>query len=355
MQRHVDILLTKVKATTTGLLQPWWPPAECSGGLGNICFWNFLGDWLAPFGGGSDLWNSSAAIFFNSCYLTLTLRRLAGVAGALQDAAGQARYTAAADSLASATHLSFWNGSSYLDGRQGRLSVALVAGVTPAALRPAVLRALIGDIEARGHFDTGLFGTLYVTQLLSDPALGRQDLLHALLTAPTPPSHAALLSSGRDTFPEAWDPPADPGAALESRAHSTLLGPALWFPRGVLGVRQPQGQPGGAVVHVRPAYGVGGLSAAQGAVWTALGAVQVAWTLQGAGGVCALELSISPAGGAHVWVLGGNVSEGGQPARQALGVAFVRVEGNSTVWAVGSGSYSFVAQSSRVGTCSPVC
>ena len=349
MVRWAEWYLPKVNSVT-GLLQPWWPPS-CTTPL---CYWNFLGDWLAPHG--SDDSQSLAAVFFNTCYFSYALSLIASAATSLNNTAAATRYASSAANLSAAVHATFWKNDTgtYFDGRQGRLVMALLSNVPPPSLRPRVVAALVAEIEAQtNHFDTGLLGNYFLTKVLTHSSIARHDKLYAMVTAPTAPSYAAILGRGRNTFCEDWFCNT-PAAQTPSNAHSTLLGPALWIPQGLLGVG-----PGGRSFSLRPAFSVGGVVSAAGSVWTPLGVITVEWSVgvaklpggeeQQRSSCINLTLSIPPNAVGEVWIPADGpeaVSEGGSPATNVLGVIFLRQEGNLTVWALGSGNFFFRALSS---------
>lgn len=237
----------------------------------------------------------------------------------------------------------------------------LIAGIVPEALEADVLASLITEIQVgqMGHLDTGLSGTYYMAKLLTDPAVRRVDLLQSMATARDMPLYAALLAAGFTTWPETWSTADD-----QSKLHGCYNGFGLMYPEGALGVR-PSAQvqfrkgvgvgthvrtstlrrlqgPGFASFSIAPGYGAAGLAWASGDVATPRGPVSVSWAA--AGGNITLNVTVPSNALASVWIPAANaadVSEGGRPATQALGVHFLRQDGNDTVWMVASGSFSF--------------
>ena len=322
-----DYLLARV-SPTTGLLEPFGDS------------WAFLGDWVTPHG--SEESGTPASILFNNCYLSYILQITAKMADALGDAPSAASLRSNATAVGAAMHAAFYNASThaYLDGLQGPQVMPLVANAVPPALVPTVLNSLVAAIEARArHVDTGLHGTYFMTKLLTRDDVRRDDLLFDMLTQTSAPSLGALLAAGYTTWPEKWD-------GAPSRLHGCLNGFGLWFPQGLLGVRAEDSMPGFARFTLRPAYGVGGLAYAQGAVVTPRGDIAVAWRVLQGGGT---ELNVSvPANSAALIYFPGDgpdaVLEGGIPAATADGVRYVGLDPRNhslTLWSVGSGSFEF--------------
>lgn len=76
---------------------------------------------------------------------------------------------------------------------------------------------------------------------------------------------------------------------------------------------------------------------------TPRGTVHVSWTAAGNGNYT-LDLSVPSNALATMWipaVSAASVYESGCPATRAVGVAFLRQDGNATVWSVASGQYNF--------------
>ena len=329
MTAFVGFLLARVDVAT-GLLHPF-------GGS-----WDFLGDWVTPHG--NEASDSIEAVLFNNCYLAHLLNLVSYAADALGYASGAAGFRAAHANVSAATHAAFFktqgNSSFYLDTLQTHNVMPLVAGVVPLELVAAVTATLEHEIVVNkdGHLDTGLTGTYLMAKLLSSPEVGRDDLLHLMATQVTAPSYGALLAAGYTTWPEAW-----PGA--DSRMHGCLSGFGLFFTQGLLGVRPLREAPGMRTVMVRPAYGVGGLASARGATATPFGALANSWSWSPSAGV-AHNLTVPANANALLWMPSpdeGSVTEGGAPASGALGVRFLRAEGNSSVWLLGSGNFSFAS------------
>lgn len=332
MQAFLSFLLSNVR---NGTLQPYGTSAM-----------SFLGDWYPPPPAKSCLAGQPCNSLFNNAYLVLLLRTASQVANVLGNASAAEQYSSLAGSIGAATHAAFYNASAaqYLDGKQTEQVMPLMAGMVPSALITGIQSALETSIVvgADGHLGTGLHGTWGLYRYLTDPAIGRDDLLFTVSNQTSMPSYGWFLDQGYTTWPEEW-------AGAGSRMHGCFNSVGLWFQQGLLGVRPDPAAPGMRSIIVKPAYCVGDVTWAEGATATPAGPLTNAWNCTaappGQGSKC-YRHRITVPGNAFVtlWIPGAgiaNVTESGQPAVDAPGVGFLRHEKGLTVWRVGSGTYAF--------------
>ena len=308
---------------------------------------DFLGDWQSPHGNGGGV----ESLLFNNAHFVYVLRMAVDIAAAIGHTADGATYAAAADAVGAATHTMFFNATSarYLSGRQTHQLAPLISGLVPRNLRPHVVAALVDEIvvNQKGHLDTGTFGTYFLWAVLSSPAVQRDDLLLQMITEPTYPGYGYHIAQGCTTWPETWD--CAPVAGGTSRMHSTHNGIGLWFYQGALGIQPDRDVPGFALFTVRPAFGCG-LAWARGAVHTPHGPVVVSWWRDTAWPLHEgyVEFNVTVPGNSRATVYlpaasAADVQESGHPA--AWSAVFMGVDGNSTMWSVGSGKYAFAMRS----------
>jgi alpha-L-rhamnosidase len=89
-------------------------------------------------------------------------------------------------------------------GTQTSQAVGLYTGILPVASRPKALRYLIDEIhKAKDHLTTGILGTKYMLQVLSDS--GETDLAYKIATQPDFPSWGWMLKNGATTLCEHWE------------------------------------------------------------------------------------------------------------------------------------------------------
>ena len=128
-KRWLEFLHTKVK---DGLLRNY---AEHWG--------KFLGDWAAP-DQRKERGDSPEAEFFNNCVYAMNLTDFIESARLLNQPDEVALYSTRLDELRRQVHAVYFKpeGNTYCNGTQVQLAFALLTGITPPDLRPAVASSL---------------------------------------------------------------------------------------------------------------------------------------------------------------------------------------------------------------------
>ncbi|MBI5835430.1 MAG: hypothetical protein HZB16_24265, partial [Armatimonadetes bacterium] len=299
-------------------------------------YWLYLGDWVTPHGSeGSD---KPEAALFNNCYYAYVTRIAEREARLLGHQADAELLAARYERLRAGINKRFLDASAgiYLDTRQTHLVMPLVAGVVPPAYEEKVRANLEHEIVVgqRGHVDTGLHGTYFMTRYLTE--IGRSDLVHTYATQTTPPSYGALLAAGYTTWPEEW-------GGSPSRLHGCLNGIGGWFQRGLGGIRADESTPGYQRFVIRPAL-VGDLTWVKAHHESPYGRIECAW--RRADGELTLEVTVPPNSWATLYLPTSDrarVTEGGRPVRGAAGVTYLREDDGAAVYQLAAGRYRFAA------------
>ncbi len=200
--------------------------------------WDFLGDWLWPGAEGVN-GDTPETLFFNNCYWIYNLQTAARIADVLDRQDLAARYRTRAEQVRRAVHAKFFvlAEDSYVNGFQGYLAIALLVGLPPEELRPAVWRRLEEEIlvHRKGHIHAGITAGafLYKTLLGAD----RQDLLFVMANKDTYPGWGAMLRNGATTIWESWN-------MDNSLCHSSYLYIGTWFIEGLAGIKADPQTPG---------------------------------------------------------------------------------------------------------------
>jgi alpha-L-rhamnosidase len=300
----------------------------------------FLGDWVPPGRGqGSDeRVDERSTLFFNNAYLVLALERMTRTAAILGDVANQRRWKERADELRAALHTEFFDAAttSYANGEQPYLALALLARVVPEDLRDEVLARLEHEIrvEKHGHVDSGIHGTAFLLQALTEAE--RPDLVVEMARQTDYPSWGHMLAQGATTIWEQWD-------GVHSRCHSSFLSLGAWFVQGLAGLRPDPERPGYEHVIVRPGV-VGDLTWARARHDSPRGPIEVAWRCNGRR--LTLDVHLPPGASATVFVPTSSPTqarESGRPARLAPGVRVQVLAAREAVFEVDAGHYTFDA------------
>ncbi len=156
-----------------------------------------------------------------------------------------------------------------------------------------------------------------------------------------------MIENGATTIWERWDGYVkgrgfqDPG--MNSFCHYAIGAVGEWMYRVILGINPDEQQVGYKHVVVRPLLG-GDLTHASGAYNSIRGKIATSWRRDR--DKLSLDVTLPPNTTATVFVPAkdaASVSEGSQPAAQAPGVKFLRMEDGSAVYEVGSGKYRFAS------------
>jgi alpha-L-rhamnosidase len=200
--------------------------------------WDFLGDWLWPGAQGVN-GDTPETLFFNNCYWIYNLQTAARIAEVLGETDEATAYWRRARRVARAVHETFYDPAEqgYVSNLQAYLACALLVGVPPKDLEPAVWQRFEQEIlEYRnGHFWAGITGGYFVVKAMLD--FDRPDLMYTMATKDTYPGWGDMLKRDATTLWESWE-------GKKSLLHSSYLHIGAWFMEGLAGIRPDPRQPG---------------------------------------------------------------------------------------------------------------
>jgi len=206
-------------------------------GKGDPLYWFNLGEWCAP-----DKLPSDELV--HTFYLWMCADITARSAKVLGHDDDANKYSGLARQIKNAFHAKFYDADAKSYGRYGSNVFALVMGV-PAEVEAGVVESLRREIEAENdsHLDTGIYGTRYLFEVLSQ--YGLADLGYKVMTQSTYPSFGHWIDRGATTMWECWD-------GSNSHNHPMFGGGLVWLYRGLAGINYDPEQPGFRHVIVRP-------------------------------------------------------------------------------------------------------
>jgi alpha-L-rhamnosidase len=158
---------------------------------------------------------------------------------------------------------------------QAANSVALQAGLVPAADRAAVLGHIIDDLESRGYQQT-VGEVLQVMLIRTLAEANRNDVLHKIYARTERGGYGYMVNQGFTTLPESWD--AQPGTG-NSMNHFMLGHLMEWHYAYVAGIRQQEGSIGWKRVVVGP--NPGPLDSAEASFNSPAGRITSSWKKEG--------------------------------------------------------------------------
>lgn len=202
-------------------------------------YWLNLGDWCPAFEFPKD-------DLVHTFYLWSCATRVAQAAEVLGFTDEQAVYQRLADQTREAFHKAYFDPEACSYGDNGSNVFALVMGV-PQAVKPSVVETLRKEIaeEHNGHLNTGIMGTKFLFEVLSDNDL--TDLAFGAMNKRDYPSYGNWIEQGATTTWEYWD-------GTKSRNHPMFGGGLTWFYRCLAGVRPDPKEPGFKHIIIKPCF-----------------------------------------------------------------------------------------------------
>ncbi len=200
--------------------------------------WDFLGDWLWPSAEGVN-GDTRETLFFNNCYWIYNLLTAAQIAEVLGKDELAAKYSTRAQTIRKVVHEEFFdpNENGYANNFQAYLAAALLVGLPPKDLQPAVWKRFEDEIlvHHKGHFWGGITGGYFIVKNLIES--DRTDLMFEMATKEDYPSWGDMLRRGATTVWEAWE-------GRNSLLHSSYLHVGMWFNEGLAGIQPDPNGPG---------------------------------------------------------------------------------------------------------------
>ena len=309
------------------------------------------GDWCPP---GSIPPRKTPLALTATVYALHDTRRLAEIA-ALLGRRGDARVLAArARRIERAFNHTFMDRGRYTslsqrpqdrDPSQTSQALPLALGLVPGRFRRRAIEELVFSVERRcdAHLDTGILGTRYVPEVLSDT--GHHELAFRLATQTSYPGWGYMIAEGATTLWERWELLAGP--SMNSHNHVMLGSIDAWFYRYLAGVRCRA--PGWRALEIKP-HLARGLDHAAAEVRTVRGTVRAAWERRERVVALAAEIPIgaraeiflpAPGSPATVRESGRVVVRRDRPGARAAGLTFAGREDAWLRFAAGSGQYDF--------------
>lgn len=287
--------------------------------------WINLGDWVAP---GKLPPDDMVHTFFLWRCSDLTAKT-AEVLGYVNDAR---EYRMIAEKTKSAFRKRFFDENKGSYGPAGGNIFALKMGL-PDDQKNLVIDALEKDIRAAGdHLDTGIFGTQFFFEVLSENGL--HELAYKVMNQTTKPSYGWWLDQGATTTWEQWD-------GSNSRNHPMFGGGITWFYRKLAGMNADEENPGYKHIIFRP-QPVKEISFVTYTNRTPYGDASINWKRSGDN--FHLEVKVPAGCTAEVHVPcpeNGEVMESGKRIKGNRDIRFNKREEGYSVYNIGPGIFNF--------------
>ena len=287
--------------------------------------WINLGEWVAP---GKLPPDEMVHTFFlwRCSYLTAQTAKVLGKADDF------IFYKNLAEDTRRAFQKKFYDKEKGTYGPYGGNVFALKMEV-PDDQKERVVAALKADIrENDDHLDTGIFGTQFLFEVLSENGL--HELAYKIMNQRTQPGYGWWIGQGATTTWEQWD-------GKGSRNHPMFGGGIVWFYRKLAGMNADPDQPGYRHIIFKP-QPVNDLTYVSYSNLTPYGTAVVSWKKEA--GKFMMDIKVPTGSTATVCVPVSKVSdvkESVKRLKKNKQIIFQRMEDDYAVYKVSSGSYRF--------------
>jgi alpha-L-rhamnosidase len=212
-----------------------------------------LGDWLAPTSELETMKGNAieGPALVSTAYYYKMVHTLSSMANELGHIADQQQLDALAKQIKDAfnehfydKHRRIYKTKQYDGFRQTNQIMPLIFDLVPESERQIVLQQLVDDIviSCNRHLNTGIIGTKYLLQLLTEN--GYIDLAYDIVNQTTYPSWGYWIEKGATSLWEAWE------LAARSRNHHMFGSVDDWFFKYLAGVTPAT--PGYHTVQIKP-------------------------------------------------------------------------------------------------------
>lgn len=295
----------------------------------------FLGDWAAP-GPRNERGDSPQALFFNNCVYAMNLENFIEIARILGKPDDVALYSERLAELKKNIHAKWFDPKKkrYMAGTHVQYAFALLTGIPPEKVRPAVLAKFQSELANKSYLDVGSSGLPVLYKYLIEED-SNSNVLYRHLSKTDEPSYGYFLARGENTWPEFWN------VDVPSRIHTCFTGVSSWFTKGVCGIRPDPAAPGFQSFLIQPVIG-GDLTFAEFTGESPYGAVRSRW--ERSGDQLKLFITVPPNSQATVHIpttQPDSLTEGGKPITEAAGVTPLKPLAGHAVMKVAAGRYEF--------------
>lgn len=270
-------------------------------------------------------------------------RLMARAAGLLGRDADQQRYQRLAGQVKEAYAEKFIDAATGQVGPGTQASQAFALSldmIDDKAVSKKALAFLLDKIvgEHKGHLSTGIFGTRFILELLSEQ--GHTPVAHDMVNQTEFPGWGYMLENGATTLWEHW--------AMSdntfSHNHPMFGSVSQWFYNRLGGIRPHPEAVGFDRIVIQPDV-LEDMDWVKCTYNSVRGPIRSAWQKTNGRFRFDIDVPVGIEAIVHVPVEQGQaVTENNKPVQQGAGLAFLRSEENARVYRVGSGQYRFVVE-----------
>jgi alpha-L-rhamnosidase len=300
-----------------------------------------FGDWCPPFTDGTYQNSFSEGEIVNTCLYYRITDLLSQIAVILKKDSDSENYSNVAQSIRTSFNKKFLDDSvsQYGSGKQITYIMPLLCGLVPADREIKVYENLIRNVTGKsaGHFGSGIYGTSFLPDLLSDH--DATDIAYLLFSQTTYPSFGdQIINHNSTTAWEQWSV-ITTEKEMETYDHAMFSGADKTFYTRFGGIRPRT--PGYKTISIKPCLPEK-LSFVRSSVKTVKGLITSEWKKEGH--IYTHHITVPVNTSAIVYIPGNDpakVYENGKAVLKSEGIKYLKAEKNYLVYEVGSGSYNF--------------
>ena len=221
----------------------------------------------------------------------------------------------------------------------------LYFGMVPDDVKEKVFNNIYNKIKIDNHMhnSTGVIGVQWLMRSLTDHQ--RSDIAYILATGKSYPGWGYMVENGATTIWELWNGnTANP--QMNSQNHVMLLGDLLiWCYEDLAGIKSDAQQVAFKKIIMKPEQ-VDGLDFVKASYQSIHGKIESHWKTDEQRTSFTWHIRIPANTIATIYVPASsikNITENGKPVDESEGIKFIKMDGQSAVFHIGSGSYSFLS------------
>lgn len=314
-----------------------------------IVEYSYYGDWSPPAEFSVDGQNYGAISsntpgkLMSTGYLYYSAKVLSQLAEVIGNREDKQKYEDLAARTMTAFNAKFWDEEKggYGTNNQSCNSFAVFLGAPAKEKLPRVIANLVKDVREHDyHLTTGNLCTKYLLEALTEN--GESETAYKIATQVTYPSWGYMLSKGATTLWERWEYAT--GGSMNSHNHPMMGSVGSWLYKYVLGILPDIEHPGFEKFVLRP-YILNGLQHAEGSYQSVKGEIRSSW--KKTKGTLEYQVSVPANAIATIYIPTKEVksiTEGGRRIKDQKGITFLRTEGLTAVYEIGSGDYRFTSK-----------
>jgi len=311
-----------------------------------------FGDWCSP----GETYPKKTPVELTSTWYyfhdVLLLSRIAGLLGERKDAETLSNLS---ERIRDSFNREFFDGVRYRGGGPGAGNgvlnqtsniLPLSLGMVPEGKEKTLVEEMVSSLkdDHDHHLDTGIVGTRYILDVLTDA--GHGEAACRVASQRTYPGWGYMIERGATTLWERWEEYT--GDGMNSHNHIMFGSIDAWFYRVLAGISCLS--PGWGKIQVRP-HVLGELTFAEAAVKTVRGTVSVSWRRDDDS--FTMDLQVPVGCESVIWIpllwKGASIREGdsviwerGKKTETVKDISFTGVDGMHAGFRSGSGTFRFV-------------